>query len=157
MSITIRALSYQTEKKQTVREILEALPEWFEVAESREKYIAESAEQLVFAAYDGEKAVGFLCLKETGGATMELAVLGVRKEYHRQGIGRRLLRAAHALAGGERDIAVYLIANEKAVPFYERIGMRKAEDVMQYNHIEWTAFDAGSLPPQVPGSLIPED
>ena len=98
MSITIRALSYQTEKKQTVREILEALPEWFEVAESREKYIAESAEQLVFAAYDGEKAVGFLCLKETGGATMELAVLGVRKEYHRQGIGRRLFAIAKQAA-----------------------------------------------------------
>ena len=43
-------------------------------------------------------------------------------------------------AGGEKDIAVYLIANENAVPFYEKLGMKKAEDVMQYNHIEWTAF-----------------
>ncbi len=31
--------------------------------------------------------------------------------------------------GGEKDIAVYLIANENAVPFYEKIGMKKADDV----------------------------
>ena len=48
--------------------------------------------------------------------------------------------AALARAGGEKDIAVYLIANENAVPFYEKLGMKKADDVMQYNHIEWTEF-----------------
>ena len=66
--------------------------------------------------------------------------LGVDRAYERRGIGKRLMKAAHALAGGEKDIAVYLIANENAVPFYEKLGMKKAEDVMQYNHIEWTEF-----------------
>lgn len=66
--------------------------------------------------------------------------LGVDRDYVRQGIGRRLMKTAHDLAGGEKDIAVYLIANENAVPFYETLGMKKAEDVMQYNHIEWTEF-----------------
>lgn len=66
--------------------------------------------------------------------------LGVDREYERQGIGKRLMKTAHELAGGEKDIAVYLIANENAVPFYEKLGMKKADDVMQYNHIEWTEF-----------------
>ena len=66
--------------------------------------------------------------------------LGVDRAYEGQGIGRRLMKTAHALAGGERDVAVYLIANENAVGFYEKLGMKKAEDVMQYNHIEWTPF-----------------
>ena len=66
--------------------------------------------------------------------------LGVDRAYERQGIGRRLMKMAHDLAGGEKDIAVYLIANENAVPFYEKLGMKKANDVMQYNHIEWTEF-----------------
>ena len=48
--------------------------------------------------------------------------------------------AAICIAGGEKDIAVYLIANENAVGFYEKLGMKKADDVMQYNHIEWTEF-----------------
>jgi hypothetical protein len=50
------------------------------------------------------------------------------------------MKKAHETAGGEKDIAVYLIANENAVPFYEKLGMEKAVDVMQYNHIEWTEF-----------------
>ena len=67
--------------------------------------------------------------------------LGVDRDYERQGIGSRLMKTAHDLAGGEKDIAVYLIANENAVPFYEKLGMEKSDDVMQYNHIEWTDFE----------------
>ena len=66
--------------------------------------------------------------------------LGVDREYERQGIGRRLMKQAHEMAGGEKNIAVYLIANEQAIPFYEKLGMEKAGDVMQYNHIDWTEF-----------------
>ena len=66
--------------------------------------------------------------------------LGVDRAYERLGIGSRLIKTAHEIAGGENDIAVYLIANENAVPFYEKNGMKKADDVMQYNHIEWTEF-----------------
>lgn len=66
--------------------------------------------------------------------------LGVDRAYEGQGIGRRLMKTAHELAGGEKDIAVYLIANENAIPFYEKLGMEKSEDVMQYNKIEWTGF-----------------
>lgn len=66
--------------------------------------------------------------------------LGVDKNYECQGIGKQLMKTAHTIAGGEKDIAVYLIANDKAIPFYEKIGMEKANDVMQYNKIEWTTF-----------------
>lgn len=66
--------------------------------------------------------------------------LGVDRAYTGQGIGRRLMKTAHEKAGGEKDIAVYLIANENAVPFYEKLGMKKSNDVMQYNKIEWTEF-----------------
>ena len=66
--------------------------------------------------------------------------LGVDRDYERQGIGRRLMKEAHAIAGGERDVAVYLVANENAIPFYEKLGMEKSDDVMQYNHIDWTEF-----------------
>lgn len=67
--------------------------------------------------------------------------LGVDRAYQGQGIGRRLMKMAHERAGGEKDIAVYLIANENAVPFYEKLGMKRADDVMQYNKIEWTYFE----------------
>ena len=66
--------------------------------------------------------------------------LGVDRAYTGQGIGRQLMKSAHEIAGGEKDIAVYLIANENAVGFYEKLGMKKSVDVMQYNKIEWTDF-----------------
>ena len=66
--------------------------------------------------------------------------LGVDRDYTGQGIGSRLMKTAHEIAGGEKDIAVYLIANENAIPFYEKLGMQKSTDVMQYNKIDWTSF-----------------
>ena len=66
--------------------------------------------------------------------------LGVDRAYTGRGIGRRLMKTAHDIAGGEKDIAVYLIANENAVGFYEKLGMKKSVDVMQYNKVEWTEF-----------------
>lgn len=64
--------------------------------------------------------------------------LGVDRSYEKQGIGSQLMKQAHTIAGGEKDIAVYLIANDQAIPFYEKLGMKLSTDVMQYNKIEWT-------------------
>ena len=66
--------------------------------------------------------------------------LGVDRGCVRQGLGAQLMRKAHALAGGEKDIGVYLVANSRAIPFYEKLGMEKSRDVMEYNHVEWTGF-----------------
>lgn len=66
--------------------------------------------------------------------------LGVDRNYERQGIATKMMRKAHELAGGEKDIALYLIANEDAVQFYEKLGMKHADEVMKYNHIDWTEW-----------------
>lgn len=66
--------------------------------------------------------------------------LGVDRTYTGRGIGSRLMKQAHEIAGGEKDIAVYLIANDQAIPFYEKLGMTHADDVMKYDHIEWTDY-----------------
>lgn len=66
--------------------------------------------------------------------------LGVDRAYTGRGIGSRLMKQAHEIAGGEKDIAVYLIANDQAIPFYEKLGMTHADDVMKYDHIEWTDY-----------------
>ena len=66
--------------------------------------------------------------------------LGVDRSYTGQGIGRNLMKTAHEIAGGEKNIAIYLIANKNAIPFYEKLGMEKSTDVMQYDKTEWTKF-----------------
>ena len=87
------------EKQAISRKVLEALTDWFEIEESREEYISGCVDWTFFAAKEGEEAVGFLCLKETGKATVELAVMGVLKEHHRNGVGRQLVERAKETAG----------------------------------------------------------
>lgn len=81
------------EKITIAREILDALPEWFGIPESTENYVRESANMPFWAAYDGEKAVGFVSLKETGRATGEIFVMGVLPGMHRSGVGKALFGA----------------------------------------------------------------
>lgn len=136
----IRFIEDANKKKKISREILEALTEWFEVEESREQYIAESADQPLWAYVEDGVYGGFLCLKETGKETMELAVMGVRKDFHRKGIGRRLFAAAkdYAAQKGYEFIQVktvrsgmyedYDITNE----FYKSLGFKELEVLPLY-------------------------
>ena len=97
--IRIVSVEEATEKQRISRSILEALPEWFGIPEAREQYIKESAAQPFFAALVAEKPIGFLCLKETGKETVELSVMGILKDRHRRGIGRKLFKQAKKAAG----------------------------------------------------------
>ena len=94
----ITIIGDKAEKQATAREVLEALKEWFEVDESREGYIHDCAEWLFIADIDGDRRNGFICLKETGKDTAEVAVMGVKKDQHRSGIGRQLMEAAKQAA-----------------------------------------------------------
>ena len=97
----IRRIEEPDVKRTIARKVLEALHDWFEVDESREKYIAKSADQIFLGAEEDGEYVGFLCLKETGKETVELAVMGVMKEYHRKGLGRQLFEEAKKIAREE--------------------------------------------------------
>lgn len=90
--MNIEEIFEDKQKACITREILEALPEWFEMPEGREKYIKDSCGKKFVCAYDEDKPIGFLYLSQTGKDTLELAVMGVRKEYHRMGIGKNFLK-----------------------------------------------------------------
>ena len=136
----IRFIEDTNEKRKISRQVLESLTEWFEVDSSREGYIEGSAGWPFWVSIDGDEIQGFLCLKETGSKTMELAVMGVRKEYHRQGIGRRLFSAARDYASqkGYEFIQVktvkpglyedYDITND----FYKSLGFKELEVFPDY-------------------------
>ena len=90
--MNIKEIIAAKEKQEITRTILEALPDWFGIEESREEYIKISAGLLFYAAFDKEKPIGFICLKETGRDTAEVCVMGVLKEYHHRGIGTALFK-----------------------------------------------------------------
>lgn len=90
----IKEVGDQQQKQRIARLILEQLTDWFGLAQAREQYILQSAQQQFFVAYDNTTPVGFLCLKATGPRTVEIAVMGVLKAYQHQKIGTRLFEVA---------------------------------------------------------------
>ena len=136
----IRFIETAEEKRKISREVLEALKAWFEVDESREQFIRESADQPFWAEMEGDTPAGFLCLKETGKETMELAVMGVKKEFHRHGVGRRLFAAAkdYAAAKGYSFIQVKTVRSgmyedyDKTNEFYKSLGFKELEVFEEY-------------------------
>ena len=132
---SVRRITDAGEKAAIAREILEALPDWFGVAESREAYIRDSAVQSCFAAFQGDAPIGFLCLKETGDATVELAVMGVKQPCHRQGVGCALFDAAkaHAVQKGYAFLQVKTVQMgvyedyDRTNRFYQSLGFREFE------------------------------
>ena len=90
----IKQIIDNAEKQKITRYVLEALPEWFGIPEAREEYIKDSVGKIYFGAYNENDSIGFLYLKETGKDTVELAVMGILKEFHRKGVGKKLFSQA---------------------------------------------------------------
>lgn len=135
----IKQITDKDEKQRIARQILEQLREWFEVDESREKYIAECVDWTFIAAEEDGKYAGFLCLKETGKATIEIAVMGVLKDYHRHGIGRKLVEKAveTARAAGYSFMQVKTVQigfypdYDKTNKFYQSCGFKEFEVIRE--------------------------
>lgn len=87
------------EKERICREILTALPDWFEDRQSVEEYAKGCRELPLWAHMEEGAAVGFIAFRPTGPKAGEIYVMGVRRERHKNGIGRGLFRALYEYAG----------------------------------------------------------
>ena len=89
--------------------ILADLPEWFGIPKANAAYIERAeGDQTWVAEVDG-RALGLMVLADQGFAAIDIHFLAVRRDVHRQGVGKalvmlgRLLRADQGLARGGRD------------------------------------------------------
>ena len=96
---------------------------------------------LSLTARDGAGELIGVCLGITDFAYwLFITDLGVRRDRTGCGIGRALVQRLHEAAGGEENIIMYTCANENATGFYEKLGMRRPEDVYVLNRAQWTDF-----------------
>ena len=134
-TMDIRVVDDGNKKQQITRLVLEALPDWFGVSETRENYINESAGLPLIGAFDEGKPVGFLCLKETGQDTMEVHVMGVLMDHHRTGIGKAMFQKAKegAVDGGYSFMQVKTVQMglyddyDRTNLFYRALGFKEFE------------------------------
>lgn len=132
MTIEITKVMDSNHRASTVKEVLQDLPEWFGLPESTQAYIDEARELTMFVAKADGKVAGFITLSETSADCAELHAMGVKKSYHRQGIGQLLYTAF------EREAALYykLIQvktvdeghykeYDQTIAFYQKMGFMK--------------------------------
>jgi ribosomal protein S18 acetylase RimI-like enzyme len=102
--------------------------------------LLENVDLSITARTEDGKLVG-VCLGLTDFVYfLFLTDLGVDRDYLKQGIGSTLVRKAHALAGGEADVTITTIANDEAIEFYGKIGMKNQPDLMVKYCSEWEDF-----------------
>ncbi|MEA2096069.1 MAG: GNAT family N-acetyltransferase [Candidatus Cloacimonadota bacterium] len=89
----IEKVKKKREKSRICKDILESLPNWFGLESANKEYIERSANSDFYAAYMFDKVVGFFSVISHFPQTSEIYVCGVLPDFHRQGIGRKLLRA----------------------------------------------------------------
>jgi ribosomal protein S18 acetylase RimI-like enzyme len=120
------------------REILKALPEWFGIPEAIDIFAQGVEGQPMLACRGGGDGavLGFVSLRVHTAVAAEAYVLGIRRAWHRRGIGRSLFAAAAALLR-ERGICFLTVKTLAATNpdpshaatrgFYEAIGFAPIE------------------------------
>ena len=86
------------EKEAILREILNDLPEWFGLPESTENYIIDSQDKPFLACYVNDEVAGYVVLNATSKDCADIFVMGVKKKFHRMGIGSKLNDAFETMA-----------------------------------------------------------
>jgi len=116
--VTVVEIEDGAERSRIAERVLRDLPDWFGIEEATQAYIREATDLTTFAY--GE--AGFLCLKLHTLRAAEIYVMGVRRDAHRTGIGRTLVRAAEAWCAvhGVEYLQVKTLAAAKENASYER-------------------------------------
>lgn len=85
-------------KQKIAKDILDNSPEWFGNKESVNEYISNIVNYPFIGVYDKDEAIGFYSLRPENKNTLDMYVLGIKKKYHRQGIGTNLQKYANEYA-----------------------------------------------------------
>lgn len=131
----IKKIGDKEKKEKICMEILEALSEWFEIPESRVSYAKESRGLRFWTDMENEVARGFIVMEETSKYAVEICVMGVKKEYHHLGVGRKLFEAFYQYAKGQGYEFIQVKTVRKGMypdydltnAFYQKIGFRELE------------------------------
>lgn len=127
-------------KSDVAEHILRQLPEWFGIEGALVDYVRGVGNSDFYAAYDSDKPLGFISIKSNNEYTSEIYVMGILKEYHNHGIGKKLLKLSEEMliknkvkflmvkTLGESDPDInYRVTRE----FYKRVGFYPLEEIKE--------------------------
>lgn len=130
----IKKVENSEEKGEIVSEVLLELPEWFGLPESTRSYIEDSKQLPLWVARNAEEIIGFITLTESSVDTGDLHCMGIKKAYHRKGIGKQLYIALEQYAKNKYKYLQVKTVDEgkykeydQTISFYRSVGFSKLE------------------------------
>lgn len=119
--ITFAAVK-QDKRSEICNDILRSLPDWFGIEESIVDYVNQVKDMPLYAAFSGESPVGFVAIKDHNPYTAEVCVMGILPQYHRQGIGKKLVHwcEEYCAANGKEFLTVKTLDESRADEGYEK-------------------------------------
>jgi GNAT superfamily N-acetyltransferase len=105
--------------------LLASVPEWFGIPEANAHYVADAARLPSYLAVDGDEVIGVALLAEHFPSSWELHLLAVRRDRHRQGIGRALVDAVVSDLGAA---GVKLLEVHTVGPSHEDAGYARTRE-----------------------------
>lgn len=117
----VETLDIET-KSEICELILRNLPEWFEIEESIQKYIETVKNKFFLTVKVGEIPVGFIVIKDHNKYTSELYVMGLLKELHGYGLGKKLVnKSCKMLNESEKKfLTVKTLSDSHPDQFYKK-------------------------------------
>nr|WP_290442004.1 GNAT family N-acetyltransferase [Clostridium gasigenes] len=105
------------------------------MTESIEEYVKCSKEMPLWADIEDKQVRGFITLKETSPFTVELYVMGVLKEFHRNKIGNDLFKTCYEYSKyqGYLYMQVKTVKEgcyeeyDRTIAFYKNLGFKELE------------------------------
>jgi ribosomal protein S18 acetylase RimI-like enzyme len=102
--------------------VLRSLPDWFGIEEAIVDYVNKSKEMSMLIAIENDKSVGFISIKNHSPYTSEVYVMGVLTDYHRSGIGNKLLVETEKVLKqqGIEFLQVKTLSPERECEYYKK-------------------------------------
>ncbi|MBP3414701.1 MAG: GNAT family N-acetyltransferase [Clostridia bacterium] len=100
MKIIVRQVTDSEEKAEITKLILGSLTEWFPSSADIETKAMMNMDYPFFAAFAEDEPVGFFSVKVHNEYTADVFTAGVKKLYHRLGIGSTILEACEEYCKG---------------------------------------------------------
>lgn len=88
---SIDRITKNSKKREISNLILRQLPEWFGIEQSIIEYVDGVHDTDFYVSYYNESPVGFISVKYNNNFTAEIYVIGILKEHHNRGIGKKLI------------------------------------------------------------------
>lgn len=91
MSVEIKEVFTSNEKATICENILRQLPNWFGIESSIIDYSEQTKDMPFYIATESNNPIGFVAIKNHNEHTAEVYVMGILLDYHRRGIGKKLI------------------------------------------------------------------